>query len=62
MPKGIHVVHIVVDGAVRPRDRADPSDGTLDPDAVAQSYLDLLRQHRSAWSSEIVIRPWLEKF
>ncbi len=42
--------------------RADPSDGTLDPDAVAQTYLDLLRQHRSAWSWEIEVRPWIENF
>jgi NAD(P)-dependent dehydrogenase (short-subunit alcohol dehydrogenase family) len=61
MPKGIHVAHIVVDGMVRGAD-ADPSDGTLDPDAIAQSYMDLLRQHRSAWSWEIEVRPWSERF
>jgi hypothetical protein len=62
MPKGIHVAHIVVDGAVRAADRPDVQDQTLDPDAVARSYLDLLRQHRSAWSWEIEVRPWLERF
>jgi len=62
MPKGIHVAHIVVDGAVRAADRLDVQDHTLDPDAVAQSCLDLLRQHRSAWSWEIEVRPWLERF
>jgi hypothetical protein len=34
----------------------------LDPDAIAQSYFDLLRQHRSAWSWEIEVRPWVERF
>ena len=61
-PKGIHVAHIVVDGSVRSEHRPDSSDSTLDPDAIAQSYIDLLRQHRSAWSWELEIRPWVEKF
>jgi NAD(P)-dependent dehydrogenase (short-subunit alcohol dehydrogenase family) len=64
-PKGIHVAHIVVDGSVRAEHRADPPerpDSTLDPDAIAQCYIDLLRQHRSAWSWELEVRPWVEKF
>jgi NAD(P)-dependent dehydrogenase (short-subunit alcohol dehydrogenase family) len=64
-PKGIHVAHIVVDGGVRGEHHPDPADrpdSTLDPDAIAQSYLDLLRQHRSAWSWELEVRPWVEKF
>lgn len=64
-PQGIHVAHIVVDGSVRAEHRPDPAerpDSTLDPDAVAQCYIDLLRQHRSAWSWEIEVRPWVEKF
>jgi NAD(P)-dependent dehydrogenase (short-subunit alcohol dehydrogenase family) len=64
-PKGIHVAHIVIDGGVRSEHRADPADrpdSTLDPDAIAQSYADLLRQHRSAWSWELEVRPWVEKF
>jgi NAD(P)-dependent dehydrogenase (short-subunit alcohol dehydrogenase family) len=64
-PKGIHVAHIVIDGAVRVASRPDPAerpDSTLDPDAIAHSYVDLLRQHRSAWSWEIEIRPWVESF
>jgi NAD(P)-dependent dehydrogenase (short-subunit alcohol dehydrogenase family) len=64
-PQGIHVGHVVVDGGIRSARRADPPDkpdSTLDPDAIAQSYLDLLRQHRSAWAWEIELRPWLEKF
>ena len=64
-PQGIHVAHIVIDGGVRAEHRPDPPerpDSTLDPDAVAQCYVDLLRQHRSAWSWEIEVRPWVEKF
>jgi len=64
-PKGIHVAHIVVDGGVRAEHRADPPDSpdsTLHPDAIAHTYIDLLRQHRSAWSWEIEVRPWVEKF
>ncbi|GAB5097167.1 SDR family NAD(P)-dependent oxidoreductase [Caballeronia sp. HLA56] len=64
-PKGIHVAHIVVDGGVRAEHRPDPldkPDSTLDPDAIAQTYMDLLRQHRSAWSWEIEVRPWVETF
>jgi len=59
-PKGIHVAHIVIDGGVRTA--ADPSDATLDPEAIAQTYLDLLRQPRSAWSLEVELRPWVETF
>lgn len=64
-PKGIHVAHIVVDGGVRSERRPDPvdkPDSTLAPDGVAQTYLDLLRQPRSAWSFEVEIRPWVERF
>jgi NAD(P)-dependent dehydrogenase (short-subunit alcohol dehydrogenase family) len=64
MPKGIHVAHFVIDGAVRAAhtDASNPPDSTLDPDAIAQSYLDVLRQHRSAWAWELELRPWVEKF
>ncbi len=64
-PKGIHVAHFIIDGAVRSADRRDPAerpDSTLDPDAIAQSYLSVLRQPRSAWSQEIDLRPWVERF
>lgn len=64
-PKGIHVVHFVIDGGVRAAHRPDPAerpDSTLDPDAIAQSYLAALRQPRSAWSWEIEVRPWVETF
>ncbi|MGP8120319.1 MAG: SDR family NAD(P)-dependent oxidoreductase [Xanthobacteraceae bacterium] len=61
-PKGIHVAHFVIDGAVRSASRPDTADNTLDPDAVAQTYLEVLRQPRSAWSLEVEMRPWVEKF
>ena len=61
-PKGIHVAHFVIDGAVRGAARPDTEDQTLDPDAIAQSYMDVLRQRRSAWSLEVELRPWIEKF
>jgi NADP-dependent 3-hydroxy acid dehydrogenase YdfG len=61
-PKGIHVAHFVIDGAIRPRDRADESDATLDPDAIAQTYLHVLEQPRSAWTWEVELRPWVERF
>ena len=61
-PKGIHVAHFVIDGAIRPRDRTDPRDATLDPDAIAETYLSILRQPRSAWTWEVELRPWVERF
>lgn len=64
-PQGIHVAHFVIDGAVRSADRpdrADAPDSTLDPDDIAQSYLAVLAQPRSAWSWEIELRPWVESF
>ncbi|WP_049732338.1 SDR family NAD(P)-dependent oxidoreductase [Rhizobium ecuadorense] len=64
-PIGIHVAHFVIDGAVRSQmrpDRAEKPDGTLSPEAIAQTYIDVLRQHRSAWSLEVEVRPWTENF
>ena len=64
-PQGIHVAHFVIDGGIRSARRADPPDrpdSTLDPDAIAQNYLNVLRQDRSAWAWEIELRPWVEKF
>jgi NAD(P)-dependent dehydrogenase (short-subunit alcohol dehydrogenase family) len=64
-PQGIHVAHIVVDGGIRSDRRpvpADKPDSFLDPDAIAESYLHLLQQPRSAWAWEIELRPWVEKF
>lgn len=64
-PQGIHVAHVVIDGGIRSAARSvppDKPDSLLDPDAVAQTYLSLLQQHRSAWTWEIEVRPWLERF
>jgi NAD(P)-dependent dehydrogenase (short-subunit alcohol dehydrogenase family) len=64
-PQGIHVAHVVVDGGIRSARRQEPPDkpdSLLDPDAIAQSYIALLRQPRSAWSWELEVRPWVETF
>jgi NAD(P)-dependent dehydrogenase (short-subunit alcohol dehydrogenase family) len=67
-PKGIHVAHFVIDGGIRsPRrpqrqDAADSPDSMLDPDAIARTYLHVLEQDRSAWSWEVELRPWVERF
>jgi NAD(P)-dependent dehydrogenase (short-subunit alcohol dehydrogenase family) len=64
-PKGIHVAHFVIDGAIARADRkpaSDAPDSMLDPDAIALNYLHVLRQPRSAWTWEIEVRPWVEKF
>src|SRR6266436_5331735 len=64
-PQGIHVAHVVVDGGIRSGRRpeaADRPDALLDPDAIAASYLHLVQQHRSAWTFELEVRPWVEKF
>jgi NAD(P)-dependent dehydrogenase (short-subunit alcohol dehydrogenase family) len=64
-PQGIHVAHFVIDGAIRNPGRTEPAaapDSMLDPDAIARAYLDILRQDRSAWTWEVELRPWLERF
>jgi NAD(P)-dependent dehydrogenase (short-subunit alcohol dehydrogenase family) len=64
-PQGIHVAHMVIDGGIRSARRGEPAgapDSLLDPDAIAASYLHVIRQPRSAWSFEIELRPWVEKF
>jgi NAD(P)-dependent dehydrogenase (short-subunit alcohol dehydrogenase family) len=64
-PKGIHVAHFVIDGGIRqPGDaRAERGpDGFLDPDAIAQTYLQIHDQPRSAWTWEVELRPWTETF
>ncbi len=64
-PQGIHVAHFVIDGGVRSASRPvppDKPDSLLDPDAIAQTYLHVLQQPRSAWSWEVELRPWVEKF
>jgi NAD(P)-dependent dehydrogenase (short-subunit alcohol dehydrogenase family) len=64
-PQGIHVAHFVIDGGIRSTRRTEPPDkpdSLLDPDAIAQSYLHVLNQPRSAWTWEVELRPWVEKF
>jgi NAD(P)-dependent dehydrogenase (short-subunit alcohol dehydrogenase family) len=65
-PRNIHVGHVVIDGGIRragdPRANERGPDGLLDPDAIAETYLQLHRQHRSAWAWEIELRPWVETF
>jgi hypothetical protein len=59
------VAHFVIDGAIRNPERAENAatpDAMLDPAAIAQTYLDVLMQDRSAWSTEVELRPWLERF
>ena len=64
-PQGIHIAHFVIDGAIRNPGRVEPADrpdSMLDPDAIAASYLSVLQQPRSAWTWEIELRPWVERF
>jgi NAD(P)-dependent dehydrogenase (short-subunit alcohol dehydrogenase family) len=67
-PQNIHVAQVVIDGGINDPARgaerltARGPDGLLDPDAIAQTYLHLHRQHRSSWASYIELRPWAEKF
>jgi NAD(P)-dependent dehydrogenase (short-subunit alcohol dehydrogenase family) len=64
-PQGIHVAHFVIDGGIRSATRTEPDDqpdSMLDPDAIAFSYWNVLQQPRSAWTWELEVRPWVEKF
>jgi len=70
-PKGIHVAHVVIDGAIDTefirenfpeRYALKERDGILDPDAIADNYWLLHQQQRSAWTHELDLRPWMEKF
>lgn len=64
-PKGIHVAHFNIDGSIRSERRPEPGDqpdSTLDPDAIAQTYIDVLAQPRNAWTHEVDLRPWTERF
>ena len=62
-PQGIHVAWINIDGGIRNPGRTEPGpDAMLNPDAIAHEYLGLIKQHRSVWSNEHTLRPWVEKF
>ncbi len=64
-PQNIHVAHVVIDGGISSAERpvpADKPDSLLHPDAIAQTYVALTQQPRSAWTWEIEVRPWVERF
>ncbi|MBL8533143.1 MAG: SDR family NAD(P)-dependent oxidoreductase, partial [Betaproteobacteria bacterium] len=70
-PAGIHVAHVVIDGAIDTefirsrfpeRYALKPQDGILNPDDIAEAYWQLHRQSRSAWTHELDLRPWMEKW
>lgn len=65
-PQNIHVGHVIIDGGIRQagdaRQAERGEDGLLEPDSIAETYLQLHRQHRSAWAWEIELRPWRENF
>lgn len=66
-PKGVHVAHVIIDGQIESernrdvRDQRGPS-SFLPPSAIAESYYHLHRQPRGAWTHELDLRPWVEKF
>ena len=72
MPEGIHVANVPIDAAIgwtqedgtRAHRRAGTTvdDNMADPDCIAETYLQLHRQHRSTWAFEVVLRPWVEKW
>jgi NAD(P)-dependent dehydrogenase (short-subunit alcohol dehydrogenase family) len=70
-PQGVHVAHVVIDGAIDTpfiterfpeRYALKAQDGILNPDAISENYWQLHRQHRSAWTHELDLRPWIEKW
>ncbi|MBV8190443.1 MAG: SDR family oxidoreductase, partial [Alphaproteobacteria bacterium] len=72
MPQSIHVANVPIDAAIgftqedgtraHRRAGATVDDNMADPDRIAETYLQLHRQHRSTWAFEVVLRPWLEKW
>ncbi len=64
-PQNIHVAHVIIDGGISSAQRPQPPDkpdSFLEADAIAQTYVALTKQPRSAWTWEIEVRPWVEKF
>ncbi len=65
-PRGVHIAHVILDGLIdeaQTTARFGPgSKARMHPDAIAAAYLALVRQHRSAWSHEIDLRPFTETF
>ena len=61
-PQGIHVAHFVIDGGIARDGQLPQTAAMLDPDAIAETYFHVLQQPRSAWTWELELRPWVEKF
>jgi NAD(P)-dependent dehydrogenase (short-subunit alcohol dehydrogenase family) len=66
-PQGVHVAHVIIDGQIASPRYAELAkergpDALLEPAAIAETYYRLHRQHRSAWSQEVDLRPWVERF
>jgi len=69
-PQNIHVAHFIIDGGIASPGRdldndettTNADDAQLEPDSIAQTYMAVLNQHRSAWTHEIDLRPWVESF
>ena len=64
-PQGIHVAHFVIDGGIRSASRIDSAnnpDSLLDPNDIAESYWHVVQQKRTAWTWELELRPWVERF
>ena len=65
-PKNIHIGHFIIDGGIKAEHRSERNDSgnnnMLDPESIAETYLQFHRQHRSSWAWEIELRPWLETF
>ena len=67
-PQGIHIAHFVIDGGIAADHRdgrqnsAEAADRWLEPEAIAETYMAILNQPRSAWTWEVEIRPWVETF
>lgn len=66
-PKGVHVAHVIIDGQIRSEryahlEKERAPDGLLDPAAIAETYWQIHSQPRSAWTLELDLRPWVEKF
>lgn len=64
-PKGVHVAHFVIDGGIRSAVRQEPADhpdSMLDPNDIAETYWQVANQKRSAWTWEVELRPWVERF
>ena len=65
-PQNIHIGHFVIDGGIAGAkffgDNGNSNNSMLDPDEIAKTYLSFFNQDKSAWSWEIEVRPWVEKF